>query len=85
MEIPEELQFRQKMKWPNLRAIREAAGLTAAEHAKNMGTADYRNTLLIERRADWKLSTIAEYLAAMGAHADLVVRVNGQELHAKIV
>ena len=85
MEIPEELQFRRRsMKWPDLRAIREAAGLSAAEHAKNMGMGEYRSLLRLESRPDWKLTTIADYLASAGAHADLVVRVNGQELSFKI-
>ncbi len=61
--------------------IRDAAGLSRAELAQRMGLSDYRAVFRIEKeRSDWLLSTIAAYVQAAGGHADLVVRINGQEL-----
>ena len=68
----------------SLKRIREIAGLTTAEQARNMGYSSYRNIHDIEKRLDWHLSTIGAFISAAGGHAELVVRINGEELQFPI-
>jgi hypothetical protein len=68
----------------DLKTIRETAGLSAAEQGSRMGLATYRTVYEIERRSDWLLSSLATYISAAGGHAELVVRVNDQELRFSV-
>lgn len=56
------------------RALRLAAGITQAELADRLGWEQARVSRF-ERQSDWKLSTLAEYLAALGVQAKLVLRL----------
>lgn len=65
-----------------LKEIREVAGATQTDVAVGMGftgPASRAAVYKIESRSDWLMSTIAAYLAALGATAELVVTVNGEE------
>jgi transcriptional regulator with XRE-family HTH domain len=61
----------------DLAAIRRATGLTQIELAANLGVGQAQISK-IERQADMLISTVASYLAALGADAKLVVEVGEQ-------
>jgi transcriptional regulator with XRE-family HTH domain len=61
----------------DLAGIRRAAGLTQIELAANLGVGQAQISK-IERQADMLISTLASYLAALGAEAQIVVRVGEQ-------
>ena len=61
----------------DLAAIRRAAGLTQTELAANLGVGQAQISK-VERQADMLISTLASYLAALGADAKLVVEVGEQ-------
>jgi hypothetical protein len=73
----------------DLAEIRELSGVTPYDIARAMGYSGGRemasNVRQMEARKDWLLSRLAGYLAAVGATADLVVNVGGQELVYEIV
>lgn len=72
----------------DLRAIRLAAELSQTALAKELGLSERsgRQTVgEIEARQDWLLSSVAAYVRAAGGTAELVVTVNGEELHFPIV
>jgi hypothetical protein len=72
----------------DLGAIRLAANLTQREMAENLGLASKSGRVSaaqMEARKDWLLSRLASYIAAAGGTAELIVRVNGQELSFTIV
>jgi transcriptional regulator with XRE-family HTH domain len=48
--------------------------VTQSELAERLGWEQARVSRF-ERQTDWKLSTLAEYLAALGLEADLVLRL----------
>ena len=56
------------------RALRLAAGVTQAKLADRLGWEQARVSRF-ERQSDWKLSTLAEYLSAVGVLAELVLRL----------
>lgn len=64
----------------DLKTIRIAADLTQAEMAERLGLTAQTTVSQIERRDDWKLSTLAAYINAAGGTAALVVTVNGDEM-----
>lgn len=71
----------------DLRAIRDAAGLTPTELAAEMGFSPRSGRVTvaqIEGRDDWLLSTLAAYMRATGASAELVVKVAGEEFRFTI-
>jgi transcriptional regulator with XRE-family HTH domain len=61
----------------DLAAIRHATGLTQIELAANLGVGQAQISK-IERQADMLISTLASYLAALGAESKLVVEVGEQ-------
>jgi len=61
----------------DLAAIRHATGMTQIELAANLGVGQAQISKL-ERQADMLISTLASYLAALGADAKLVVEVGEQ-------
>lgn len=56
------------------RAVRLAAGVTQAALAERLGWEQARVSRF-ERQEDWKLSTLADYLGALGVRADLVLQL----------
>ncbi|MDT5354050.1 MAG: hypothetical protein QOJ56_2582 [Mycobacterium sp.] len=61
----------------DLAAIRRATGLTQTQLAANLGVGQAQVSK-VERQADMLISTLASYLAALGADAKLVVEVSEQ-------
>lgn len=61
----------------DLAAIRRATGLTQVELAANLGVGQ-AHISKVERQDDMLISTLASYLTALGAKAQLVVEVSGQ-------
>jgi transcriptional regulator with XRE-family HTH domain len=61
----------------DLAAIRRATGLTQVELAANLGVGQAQVSK-IERQSDMLISTLALYLAALGADAKIVVEVGEQ-------
>lgn len=68
----------------DLTEIRNAAGLSPAQVGWNMkykgGAEVATNVKNMEKRTDWLASRLAMFIQACGGEADLVVRVNGEEL-----
>ena len=62
-----------------LSEVRELADLTQVQVAERMGSSQTAVSRL-ERQTGWRTGTLIEYLTALGAEADLVIRVNGREL-----
>ncbi len=72
----------------DLKEIRKAAGMSGTALAAAMGLSPVsgrQQVTQIEARDDWLLSRLARYIAAAGGTAELVVRVDGQELIFPIV
>jgi transcriptional regulator with XRE-family HTH domain len=63
----------------DLREIRRAAGLTQVELANALNTSQGQISR-IERQSDLLLSTLREYLTALGVDASLLVSVSGQTI-----
>lgn len=63
----------------DLAAIRRSTGLTQTELAHSLGVGQAQISK-IERQADMLISTLASYLAALGADAEIVVTVGKQTL-----
>jgi len=62
----------------NPRALRLAAGVTQAELAERLGWEQARVSRF-ERQADWRLSTLADYLQALGIESELTLRLPGNK------
>ena len=60
------------------RALRLAAGVTQAELAERLGWEQARVSRF-ERQADWRLSTLADYLQALGIESELTLRLPGNK------
>ena len=60
-----------------LAAIRRATGMTQIELAANLGVGQAQISKL-ERQGDMLISTLASYLAALGADARIVVELGEQ-------
>ena len=56
------------------RAVRLAAGVTQVDLADRLGWEQARVSRF-ERQGDWKLSTLVDYLDALGVRAELVLRL----------
>jgi transcriptional regulator with XRE-family HTH domain len=63
----------------DLAAIRRAAGLTQIQLAAKLGVGQAQVSK-IERQSDMLLGTLAAYLTALGAEAQIVVEVGEQTL-----
>ena len=63
----------------DLPLVRRAAGLTQVELAARL---DYGQPQVskVERQGDMLISTLASYIAALGAHAEIVVSVGEQTM-----
>ena len=61
-----------------LQDAREAAGLTQEALAARIGTSQ-ANLSRLEHRADVKLSTLAEYVAALGGHLEVRAIFKGKK------
>jgi transcriptional regulator with XRE-family HTH domain len=65
-----------------LKAVREAAGMSRRELADALGMSPRSGRITvaqIENRDDWLLSSLAAYLTAAGATAELTVTVGGEQ------
>lgn len=63
----------------DLSSIRRSAGLTQVELAANLGVGQAQVSK-VERQDDMLISTLASYLAGLGASAEIVVLVGGQRM-----
>lgn len=71
-----EAQDRANIATVTLRQIRELAGVTQAELAKDMGKSQAELSRVESRkRDDIRLSTLREYVAALGGRVELVVTI----------
>jgi predicted transcriptional regulator len=61
----------------DLASLRRTVGVTQVELAEALGTSQGQISRM-ERQQDMLVSTLASYLAALGAHASLVVDVGEQ-------
>ena len=64
----------------DLRALREAAGLTQEELAQRVAITQSQLSKL-ERREDYRLSTLRRYVAALGGQLEIVAVVDGKRIH----
>ena len=62
----------------DLAAIRRAAGVTQVQLAERLGVGQGQISRT-ERQSDLLLSTLVDYLRALGVEADLTVKVPGGE------
>ncbi|MBI3958631.1 MAG: helix-turn-helix transcriptional regulator [Chloroflexi bacterium] len=63
----------------DLRALREAAGLTQEELAQRVAVTQSQLSKL-ERREDFRLSTLRRYVAALGGQLEIVAVVDGKRI-----
>lgn len=63
----------------DLRALREAAGLTQEELAQRVAITQSQLSKL-ERREDYRLSTLRRYVAALGGQLEIVAVVDGKRI-----
>jgi len=63
----------------DLRALREAAGLTQEELAQRV-TITQSQLSKLERREDYRLSTLRRYVAALGGELEIVAVVDGKRI-----
>lgn len=63
----------------DLAAIRRATALTQTEMAHSLGVGQAQVSK-VERQGDMLISTLAPYLAALGANAEIVVSVGEQTM-----
>lgn len=63
----------------DLRALREALGLTQAELAERLGRAQGELSRM-ERRGDHLVSTLRAYVEALGGELELVARIGDKEV-----
>lgn len=78
-EIRQEMREMDRSYAMNLAMIRKAAELTQEDLATRLGKGQAAVSKL-ERQSDLLLSTLANYIRAAGAEAQIVVTVAGQEL-----
>ncbi|MBO0676812.1 hypothetical protein JRC04_04985 [Mycolicibacterium sp. S2-37] len=72
----------------DLKAIRNAAGMSLWDMARALGMTARSgdvNVSQIEKRKDWKLSSLLNYFRAAGAEAELVVTVRGKTLRFNLL
>ena len=63
----------------DLRALREAAGLTQEELAQRVAVTQSELSKL-ERREDYRLSTLRRYVTALGGQLEIVAVVDGKRI-----
>ncbi|MCB0241435.1 MAG: helix-turn-helix transcriptional regulator [Anaerolineae bacterium] len=63
----------------DLRALREAAGLTQEELAQRI-TVTQSQLSKMERREDHRISTVRRYVAALGGELEIVAVVDGKRI-----
>ena len=63
----------------DLRALREAAGLTQEELAQRVAITQSQLSKL-ERREDHRISTVRRYVAALGGELEIVAVVDGKRI-----
>ncbi len=63
----------------DLRALREAAGLTQEEMAQRVAITQSQLSKL-ERREDHRISTVRRYVAALGGELEIVAVVDGKRI-----
>ena len=63
----------------DLRALREAAGLTQDELAQRIAITQSQLSKL-ERREDHRISTVRRYVAALGGELEIVAVVDGKRI-----
>ena len=63
----------------DLRALREAAGLTQEELAQRVAITQSQLSKL-ERREDFRLSTLRRYVTALGGQLEIVAIVDGKRI-----
>jgi len=63
----------------DLRALREAAGLTQEELAQRVAVTQSQLSKL-ERREDYRLSTLRRYVTALGGQLEIVAVVDGKRI-----
>lgn len=63
----------------DLRALREAAGLTQEELAQRVAVTQSELSKL-ERREDYRLSTLRRYVNALGGQLEIVAVVDGKRI-----
>ncbi|MDP7732656.1 MULTISPECIES: helix-turn-helix domain-containing protein [Mycobacterium] len=69
----------------NLAAIRKAAALTQTDLAARLGISQ-GSVSKIEGQQDWLLSTLADYMRAVGvANTRLAVTVNGEDMEFTLI
>lgn len=81
---PEQLQqideaVEQELLEMDLRALREAAGLTQEELAQRVAITQSQLSKL-ERREDFRLSTLRRYVTALGGQLEIVAIVDGKRI-----
>ncbi len=81
---PEQLQqiddaVEQELLEMDLRALREAAGLTQEELAQRVAVTQSQLSKL-ERREDFRLSTLRRYVSALGGQLEIVAIVDGKRI-----
>lgn len=81
---PEQLQqiddaVAQELLEMDLRSLREAAGLTQEELAQRVAITQSQLSKL-ERREDYRLSTLRRYVAALGGQLEIVAVVDGKRI-----
>jgi len=72
-------QVEQDLLEMDLRALREAAGLTQEELAQRVAITQSQLSKL-ERREDHRISTIRRYVAALGGELEIVAVVDGKRI-----
>ena len=81
---PEQIQqiddvVEQELLEMDLRALREAAGLTQEELAQRVDVTQSQLSKL-EHREDFRLSTLRRYVAALGGQLEIVAVVDGKRI-----
>ena len=81
---PEQIQqiddaVEQELLEMDLRALREAAGLTQEELAQRVAVTQSQLSKM-ERREDFRLSTLRRYVSALGGQLEIVAIVDGKRI-----
>lgn len=63
----------------DLRGLRAANGVTQMQLAEAIGTSQSELSRL-ERRGDWKLSTLRKVVHALGGELDIVIRIGDRQV-----
>ena len=77
-------EMREELVDGDLRAVREIAGKTQTEAAKLLETTQSELSRL-ERRDDYKLSTLRRFVEAMGGELEIVARIGKRTVRLRSV